>query len=348
VRRGGTALTLITAALRTHIARADVLEFGCVALARVMVSTKENQRAARTGGAIVAIVAALRAFPAAAEVQRFGCHALGSACEGVRENQLAAAAAGGLQVAIAAIRTHTSNMHVQCAGCTTLGDLIADVPPNQSRAGELGGVEAMVASLRARVLPLPSESAHYFKCWCDTTARLLKDDPSSRRKAVAAGAVELLVAHMRAPEDVLRPMFYWACCVLRAFLIGSGHEARLITASALEALEAHHAEAAHTEEHRLELIRDLQPAARRHDAARCAVASCQRCAAARTCGVMCALPGCGARSRDGGAKKLLRCGTCRAACYCGPAHQREDWGRHKGACGAPSRDDSEAAGASGC
>jgi hypothetical protein len=54
---------------------------------------------------------------------------------------------------------------------------------------------------------------------------------------------------------------------------------------------------------------------------------------------MCALPGCGARSREGSAKKLLRCGTCLAACYCSAAHQREDWDRHKGACVAPARGD---------
>jgi hypothetical protein len=61
---------------------------------------------------------------------------------------------------------------------------------------------------------------------------------------------------------------------------------------------------------------------------------------------MCALAGCGARSRAGAAaKKLLRCGTCRAACYCSAAHQREDWRRHKCECSAPPGDD-DAAGAS--
>jgi hypothetical protein len=50
---------------------------------------------------------------------------------------------------------------------------------------------------------------------------------------------------------------------------------------------------------------------------------------------MCALPGCCARKRDDNStKKLLRCGSCRAACYCAPAHQRADWGRHKEECAA--------------
>jgi hypothetical protein len=93
-------------------------------------------------------------------------------------------------------------------------------------------------------------------------------------------------------------------------------------------------------------IRNLQPAAQRHDAAPCAVAGCMRCAAARARGAMCALAGCGARSRADSAKKLLRCGTCLAACYCSAAHQREDWRRHKHECSAPSRDDDDAAGAS--
>jgi hypothetical protein len=50
---------------------------------------------------------------------------------------------------------------------------------------------------------------------------------------------------------------------------------------------------------------------------------------------MCALPGCCARTRaEDAKKKLLRCGTCRGAWYCGAAHQREDWRRHKADCAA--------------
>jgi hypothetical protein len=51
---------------------------------------------------------------------------------------------------------------------------------------------------------------------------------------------------------------------------------------------------------------------------------------------MCARPGCGLRKRaDGSGKTLLRCGRCRVRAYCGVAHQRDDWARHKGECGAP-------------
>jgi hypothetical protein len=88
------------------------------------------------------------------------------------------------------------------------------------------------------------------------------------------------------------------------------------------------------ERDRVLIQRALHRAAEAHDAGACAVGeeaqACARCAAARASGAICALAGCGAHTRDGGgAKKLLRCGTCRAACYCSAAHQREDWGRHK-------------------
>jgi hypothetical protein len=184
---------------------------------------------------------------------------------------------------------------------------------------------------------------------------LLHQHPMHKHKAAAAGAVELLAAHMRTPSggvvvvvNAAQHAFDVACRIFEILVGGSGHEARAVLAGALESLETRHAEHPDAELARLEIIRHLHPAAQRHDAAPCTVVGCQRCAAARASGVMCALPGCGARSRDGGAKKLLRCGTCRAACYCGAAHQREDWGRHKGACGAPpARDDAQAGGASG-
>ena len=42
--------------------------------------------------------------------------------------------------------------------------------------------------------------------------------------------------------------------------------------------------------------------------------------------------------REGGdGKKLLRCAGCRAFAYCGPAHQRDDWPRHKAECGVLKR-----------
>jgi hypothetical protein len=353
VRRGGEALTVVTAALRAHPQEVSVLIPGCAAITSLMMHSEASQRAAGTCGAIAAVVSALRAFPAEEELQKCGFNALNNMCYNVRDNQLAAAAAGGLEVAVATLRTQ-SDLEIQTAACGALGALIISTPSNQRRAGELGGVEAMLAALRAcTASPRPdAPHADFFQCWGTTLLKLLMP-PVNAHKAVAAGVIELLVGRIRcAPAAADAADFGWECYVLKYLLGGTEHEARAMLAGTLEALEALGAsqavQAPMFETACVELIQRLQPAARRHDAAPCAVAGCQRCAAARASGAMCALPGCGARGRDGAAnKKLLRCGTCRAACYCGAAHQREDWGRHKGTCSAPARDDDRDAGASG-
>jgi hypothetical protein len=65
----------------------------------------------------------------------------------------------------------------------------------------------------------------------------------------------------------------------------------------------------------------------------------QRCAAADVArhGLRaCALPGCGATEPQ--PKTFKVCSRCRRACYCSPAHQAQDWRRHKreDACAAAS------------
>ncbi len=342
VRRGAAVLTAVTVALRTHRHDVGMLTAGCAVIKLLMLNTKACKTAAGIAGTIQAVVAAMRAFPAAATLQVHGCESLCNTCYGMRDNQLAAAAAGGLEVTISAMRSHASNAEVQMAGCIALTAMIADLPPSQTRAGELGGVEAMMEALHAcAAAPLAADRTEFSTRWCTTLSRLVQDQPMNTHKAVAAGAIELVVVHMCAPAAAPR-VFQWGCGLLSCLVFDTGHEARAVLAGALEALEARRAEDADYEAARLDVIRHLQPARRRHDAAPCVVAGYMRCEAARARGLMCALPGCGARSRDGAAnKKLLRCGTCRTACYCGAAHQREDWRRHKGECGATTRDDDE-------
>jgi hypothetical protein len=349
VRRGGVVLAVVTAALGAHRQDVDMLTAGCVVIKCLMMNynIQENQCAAGIRGTVEAIVAAMRAFPMAAMLQVHGCDALVNICYTVRDNQLAAAATGGLEVAIAAMRAHASNVKVQYAGCCVLGALATDIPRIQRRVGELGGVEVVAALSTCAVEPPPWDRTDFFQRWGQMMRTLMRHQPINAHTAVAAGVIELIVAHMCVP-DADTDVFEWACIVLHCLVVGTGHEARAVVAGALEALETRRAEASNAEAERVELIRYLQSAKQRHDAAPCAVAGCQRCAAARASGAMCALPGCGSRCRDGAAKKkLLRCGTCRAACYCGPAHQRADWGRHKGACGAPPCDDGQADGVSG-
>jgi hypothetical protein len=344
VRRAAAAITIVTAALCAHQDDVSVLHFGCLSIACLMLGPEENKRAAGVGAAITAVVAALRAFPAAANLQLGGAKALGNMCHGVRDSQLAAAAAGALEAAISAMRTHASHANVQYAGCVVLGALAAGVPSSQTRAGQLGGVEVMMAALRAHaIVHATSEPIDFVQRWCDSMTQLARDNPINTHKAVAAGAIELLVAHVCLPTAAPGAML-WGCGLLLCLVAGTGHEARAVQAGLMEALEARRADAADSDTIRLQLINVLQRAALRHDAEPCAVAGCKRCTEARKSGAMCALPGCGARGRDGGAKKLLRCGTCRAACYCGAAHQREDWRRHKRECGAASLDDTQAGG----
>ncbi len=239
----------------------------------------------------------------------------------------------------------------QAACYFALGIVISEVRSSQTRAGAAGGCEALVAALQACTAAtlIAGQPAALLselnQRWGEAMFVLVQQHPANADAAVAAGAIEAIVTHLCALDSV-PVVFDWGISLLQHCLAATGgRDARAVSAGALEALEARAGKPC-MEPSRLQVIRDLQPAAQRHDAAPCAVAGCKRCTAARNSGVMCALPGCGARTRADGKKKLLRCGTCRAACYCGPAHQREDWGRHKGACGTPPRDDGEAAVAS--
>jgi hypothetical protein len=92
------------------------------------------------------------------------------------------------------------------------------------------------------------------------------------------------------------------------------------------------------------LLSTLRAAAQRHDAGGCTQpAGCARCAGLCARGAMCALPECCACQRaaatESGHKSLLRCGRCRLAAYCGAAHQRDDWARHKAECRRARADD---------
>jgi hypothetical protein len=97
-------------------------------------------------------------------------------------------------------------------------------------------------------------------------------------------------------------------------------------------LQATQAEAVLQQAALTRLVRQVQSAAQQHDSrGPCTGAGCKHCAVARAYGAMCALAGCGIRTRDGG-KKLRRCITCRSARYCSEAHQCDDFQRHKPEC----------------
>ena len=58
-------------------------------------------------------------------------------------------------------------------------------------------------------------------------------------------------------------------------------------------------------------------------------------------GPQCAADACSRHATDGGAP-LLKCGRCRAVAFCGVAHQRSDWPRHRPVCQAAAAAPAEA------
>jgi hypothetical protein len=155
--------------------------------------------------------------------------------------------------------------------------------------------------------------------------------------------MEALAAAMSASyahndTERLFSVYNYAIRILDALLDGSDDAARRAIHAGVLGIMTH--EGAHHIDpellrHHGRVLSLLEAAAQRHDASACAHDGCKRCAAARECGRMCALPGCGARKRgDGSGKGLLRCGACRRVAFCGAAHQREDWERHKTECAA--------------
>ncbi len=154
----------------------------------------------------------------------------------------------------------------------------------------------------------------------------VKNNQRCVQRANTAGVLDAVVVTPAA----VTPDVFDAVCVALQHLV-NGHEAAAVLAGALDALEQGTPRDATNEAARSRLIRQLQPAAQQHEARPCTHAGCKRCAAARARGKMCALAGCGIRTREGG-KRLRRCITCRTARYCSEAHQLEDWQRHKPEC----------------
>jgi hypothetical protein len=193
-----------------------------------------------------------------------------------------------------------------------------------------------------RLRDADAASVHLALASCQLLLAAISGHRSNAARACAAGVMEALASIMAtscAREGTHATVYIYAMGTLDV-LLQEGHDdavRRAVHAGVLDIMAREGTQrfeprvvAAHAH-----LVQRLEAAAALHDAGACAHDGCTRCAAARAAGAMCALAGCGARARaDGGAKKLLRCGTCRAACYCGPAHQREDWARHKDECAA--------------
>jgi hypothetical protein len=328
------------AALNAHHADAGVARHACMVVHH-LIDTDTQQVEAGKSGALTAVIVALRAHPADALTQQYGCGATASLCFKNSVNSVQACGAGALQALVAGLRAHAANVKVQDAGCDALGCLVDAHPRLQAAAGAAGAVEATVDALR-----LPAADAGLQRTGCGALLALVRGHSGNAAHACAAGVIEALAALMSSryahEENAATPYSVYVCAVSALVSLlerdDNGDTARRTVQAGVPDImareETQHDYVSGHPRHVL-LMSMLEAAAQRHDAAVCTHDGCKRCAAARDAGRMCALPGCGARKRDGdNDKKLLRCGSCRAACYCAPAHQRADWGRHKDECAA--------------
>jgi hypothetical protein len=327
------AMHAAVAALNAHRTDMAVQQHACATLWHALVTDTLRIEAARIG-AVAALVAALRAHPANAHVQETALGATGSLCFENSAIAVQACSAGALQAIVAGLRAHPTASGVQISGCDVLDSIIGAHPRLQAAAGAAGAVEAILDMMRA-----PPVDAELLRSSCMVLIRVVEGHRGNAERACAAGAVDLLAAAMGAScahehADSQQTLCDWSVRALDVLLEDNGAAAqRAVHADVLDIMAREGTERSHPSvlEAHTRLFSLLQVVAQRHDASVCTHAGCKRCAAARDAGGMCALAGCGARKRDG-SKKLNRCGGCRVASYCGAAHQREDWARHKAEC----------------
>jgi hypothetical protein len=305
---------------------------GCHALGWLFGGESQASKHARLAAeATRTIVAAMAAHASDRDVQHKGCLALTLVAITAWSNgECKAAAAEGIDASVAALRTHAANAEVQAAGCVALRFICNDAPGHQAKAALAGGIEAVVQTLR-----LHAADVEVQKVGWGALRNMVQNSRGCVQRANAAGALgDAVVAFSAAmgTAAAVADLFDAVCGALLELV--PGHEAAAVLAGVLEALEEQKrttATSEATEAARTDLIRQLQPAAQQHDARPCTHAGCKRCEAARAHGAMCLLAGCTISAREGG-KNLKFCTTCRTARYCGEAHQRDDWQRHKPEC----------------
>ena len=153
-----TQMGLVTAvaALRVHVAVAQVAVVACNRVAELCLEEGNRQLAVEVG-AFEAVVAALQAHLQAVGVQKQGCRALRNMCCGTDTAGLArkqrAAEAGALEAVAAAMQAHPQVVGVQEHGCVVLFNLsngtVAAALARKQRAVQAGGPEVAAAALRA-------------------------------------------------------------------------------------------------------------------------------------------------------------------------------------------------------
>jgi hypothetical protein len=336
----------VVAALNAHRDAVLVQQFACAALWQLTATNAHRVEAGKVG-AVTAAVAALRAHPADARVQQAGCCATDVLCSNNSVNAVQACGAGALQAIVAGLRAHPAAFGVQLNACGALSSIVGAHPRVQAAAGAAGAVETIVGAMR-----LPAVNAGLLNNSSKALLHVVEGHRGNAERACAAGVIAALASAMGAScaheggTNTLRSMYDTAVSVLGVLLEGNNDAAqRAIHAGVADILAREGSQRCHPSAlaKHARLLVLLEAAAQWHDARVCVHDGCTRCAAARERGRMCALAGCGARKRDDGSgKRLHRCGACAVAAYCGLAHQRADYARHKTECaalGAASDDD---------
>jgi hypothetical protein len=257
--------------------------------------------------AIVAIVAAMRRHCGHVALQGGAAFALSAILE-THELRLKAGAEGVITAVMAAMHAHPDDLRVQAGCCAALTSAAAGAPENAASARAAGAVEALVMAITAH-------RTHFgvLNFGCGALAVL-----GDFARAVRAGAVELLSSIVQAEAEQEDDSD------------DEGEEDSSDDDAEEDSGDSFYFVGTFAQN----LLKDLQPAVQLHDASPFTHAGCKRCAAARASGAMCALASCCARRKPDDGRKLSRCSGCRAAAYCGAAHQRDDWQRHRVECRA--------------
>jgi hypothetical protein len=340
--RVDNVLAAVVAALAAHRSDGRVQHECCRALWNIMFSAA-YRRKARAAHAMPAVLAALRTHPGSWEVQAHGFGALRSFCDDDADGAAEAHAGGAVAAATRALHACDSSAAVVQ---NVLSALAAMAFESTAICAEVCAsaalLTALVATMRAHVgvVSVQVEACSLLLALLSST-----DDDGERcascegmaRALAAAGAVEAAVEASRTRDVTLHRT---ACFALRSlFDFGEAHADAALRAGLPEAMTWCDAADELMVTVRMQLAQLLRAAAERHDARACDAAGCTRCAGQRARGEVCALPSCSARTRaDGSGKRLLRCSACEAEAYCGAAHQRADWGRHKPGCRARAAD----------
>jgi hypothetical protein len=335
-RRGTTlaaqAIRVLVAALRAYPSQPNVILNSSVALSSIIVTTDAHKQDAGAAGALRALDAVLKAGPADANAHAAAWRLLGQLCHRSARNTVEACVLGAFPLLVRALAVHTTHAELQLAQCGVLYILMKDLPRNEGLTVAAGAIGALLSVMRACPAPRVWERA------CAVLHHLTKGNLEHMRQAAAAGALEAVAEGVRA--FCADEQIFGAGCLMWLAVARLGDAAlrkSAICAGAMDAMQAASRPQMDAPLEKLHgmVLSELGVYAQRHDAGVCSIVGCFRCMAARGRGAMCALPGCGLRKRgDGSGKGLLRCGTCQSVAFCSAAHQREDWGRHKGECAA--------------